>query len=281
MGIDCIPRDKLKSLTELAHFVAEVANLPLPSSQSYVGSMAFRHKAGLHASAISREENSYNHIDPKLVGNCSSISMSDLGGRSSVVIKAKEFEIHLTPDEIERVAAEVDKLENQGYQFEGADASLQLIMARTKPDYAPSFEILERDVRSRQIGDKKPHDSAAVRIKINNGKKDISYCVADGDGPIDALANAVMKALLPHFPFLEFVDLVDYKVRVLPGKKGKRGTTKAVRILIDFSDGISEWTTVGCSTDSISASMQALADGLETAILLKDTLFLAKILMRP
>jgi 2-isopropylmalate synthase len=251
-------------LTNLARFVAEIANLPCDHKQAYVGSDAFGHKAGLHASAISKCPGSYNHINPELVGNTSSVSVSELSGRSNVLIKAKEFGINLSLEQIKKVLSQVETLENKGFQFEGVDGSLKLMMLRQLDSYAQPFEVLSRQVSSRQVCGNDPVDSATVKLKIKNGKEEEMLCGADGDGPVNALDIALRKALVPHFPYLEKTKLVDYKVRVLPGEKG---TAKAVRVLIDFSDGIEEWTMVGCSTDLIYASLQALLDGFEYAIL--------------
>ena len=241
-----------------------MANLPLSPHQPYVGRNAFRHKGGLHASGFRENPGSYQHIDPDTVGNAASVAVSEQSGKSNVVAKAKELGVSLNPEQIKRVLAEVKTLENQGFQFEDADGSLKIIMVRYMDGYHRSFEVLKREVSSRRFGKEKPVDSATVKLCINNSEKGISHEVADGDGPVNALDNALRKALLPHFTFLGKVKLEDYKVRVLPGKKG---TAKTVRVRIDFSDGQEEWTTVGCSTDLIEASLQALLDGFEYAIL--------------
>ena len=263
MRLRCLCEGGMSQLAGLARYAAEVANLPLDRHQPYVGREAFFHKAGLHVNAIAKDPDSYHHIDPKLVGNLSSVVVSELSGRSNIAVKATEFGISLTPDQNRGVLNQVEILESQGFQFEGADASLHLIMVRHIDGYVRPFEIFGRDTRSQRSGKEAPIDSSVVRVGFPDGKK-IAHEVADGNGPVDALDNALRKALLPHFPHLGTVKLTDYKVRVLPGKKG---TTKAVRILIDFSDGSKEWTTVGCSTDSIEASLQALSDGFEYAIL--------------
>jgi len=264
MGLDCFPDEGMAQLTEVARFTAEVANLPHNPLQPYVGKNAFMHKGGLHANAVLKDRNSYNHIDPEKVGNASSVVVSELSGKSNVMMKAKEFGVTLTQRQAKKVLAQVEALENHGFQLEGADASLKLIMLRTKRGYNSPFEVFYRSVGSEKFGKKSSSDSAIVKLRINNGKNDIVHHVADGNGPINALDKALRKALVPHFPNLEKTQLVDYKVRVLPGKKG---TAKVVRVLIDFFDGQEEWTTVGCSTDLIEASTQALSDGLEYAIL--------------
>lgn len=264
MGIDCNCVGHLDQLTGLARYVAEVANLPFSPQQPYVGRSAFHHKAGLHVNAIAKDFGSYHHIDPHLVGNSSSVVVSELSGKSNIEIKAREFGIDLSRDQIQSVLAQVESKEKCGFQFEGADISLRLIMARKINGYVFPFNIVERDIRSQQSAGRESVDRAIVRVVVNKDGTNFEYHVADGEGPVNALDNAIRKSLLPYFPYLENLKLVDYKVRVLPGKKG---TAKAVRILIDFSDGQEQWTTVGCSTDTIEASLQALVDGFEYAII--------------
>lgn len=263
MGLPCVSDEDLAQLTNLARFTAEVANLSLDPHKPYVGKSAFRHKAGLHASAVARDPNSYHHVDPKLVGNEPSVAVSELSGKSNVVAKAKEFGINLSPEQVRLILAQIERLENKGFQFEDADASLKLIMMRQKEGYVKPFEVIKRDVRSSRTESELAEDSATVKVRIN-GSGHIVHQVADGDGPVNALDTALRKCLSLYFPNIKEVSLVDYKVRVLPGKKG---TAKAVRVLIDFSNGKDEWTTVGCSTDLIEASLQALVDGLEYSML--------------
>ncbi len=202
MGLNCIPDENISQITNLARFVAEIANLPFDHKQAYVGSDAFGHKAGLHASAISKCPGSYNHINPELVGNTSSVSVSELSGRSNVLIKAKEFGINLSLEQIKKVLSQVETLENKGFQFEGVDGSLKLMMLRQLDSYAQPFEVLSRQVSSRQVGSNDPVDSATVKLKIKNGKEEEMLCGADGDGPVNALDIALRKALVPHFPYL-------------------------------------------------------------------------------
>lgn len=264
MGRHCVTKENLAMLTGLARSVAEIANLPLNSAQPFVGKNAFVDKGGLHASAVLRDRDSYRHMDPALVGNTHSVVVSDLAGKSNILMKAREFGIVLSESQIKSVLAKVEAKENNGFQFDGADGSLKLMMLRQMKGYMPPFNVFFRDVRSQTVGRKNPVDSAIVKVKINGGRHKVAHEVANGDGPVNALDRALRKALQPYFPFLSETKLVDYKVRVLSGKKG---TAKAVRILIDFSDGKEEWTTVCCSTDIIEASLMALVDGFEYAIL--------------
>ena len=265
MERQCIPDENLKKLTELANFVAAAAKLQLHSGQPYVGGSAFCHKAGPHVDAMLKNPNSYQHIDPVAVGNKSLTVASEVAGSSNIKVKAKEFGIDLTPGQIRRVLAQVKGLGNKGWQFEVADGSLKLLMLRAKNGYKHCFNVLSRDVRSQQKGRKKPTDSAILEVEINNSEKSSDHYVAFGGGPVNALDNALRKALLPHFPCLKKIKLVDYRVGVLDGKKG---TNKTVRVLTDFSDGKQEWTVASCSKDIIEASKKALADGLECAILM-------------
>ena len=264
MNLDCnISNEDLVGLTNFARFTAEIANLPLNHEQPYVGPDAFVHKAGLHASAVSKDPDSYNHIKPELVGNSASVMVSKLSGRSNISMKAKEFGIALSPEQVKKVLTEVERLENMGFQFEGADGSLKLIMMHQADGYIRPFEVLAQNVSSARFENNVKKVSAVVRLLIKNSKSEIAYDVADGDGPVNALDNALRRALLSHFPYLEKTKLDDYKVRVLDGEKG---TAKAVRVLIDFYDGEEGWTTVGCSTDVVEASAQALLDSFELAI---------------
>ena len=264
MHLSCLCEGGMPQLTTLAHCAAEVANLSLNPHQPYVGKAAFFTKAGLHASANCKDPDSYSHIDPRLVGNASSVGVSELSGGSNVAVKSKEFGIALAPDQVKKVLAQVKKLESHGFQFEAADASLKLIMLRQMSGYRRPFKILDRDISSSRHGDAEPINLAKVRLQINNDATSTVHEAGEGDGPVNALDIAMRKALLPHFLYLNKVKLVTHRSIDLPGKEG---TKKAVRILIDFFDGFEEWTTVGCSTDSIEASLQALSDGFEYAVL--------------
>jgi 2-isopropylmalate synthase len=264
MHLSCLCEGGMQQLTTLAHYAAKVANLQLNPHQPYVGKAAFFTKAGLHASAIIRDPGSYSHIDPVSVGNVSSVGVSELSGGSNVAVMAKEFGIDLSPEQVRRVLTQVKKLESQGFQFEAADASLRLIMMRQMSGYRRPFKILDRDINSSRHGDDEPINLAKVRLQINNDTASTVHEAGEGDGPVNALDNAMRKALLPHFLYLNKVKLLNHRSKDLPGKEG---TKKVVRLLVDFSDGTKEWTTVGCSTDSFEASLQALSDGFEYAIL--------------
>jgi 2-isopropylmalate synthase len=262
-GHQCFSDAGLRGLTKLARYVAEMANLPLGHSKPIVGKGAFCDKAGLHASASARAELSYKHIDPSVVGNVSSTAVSELAGRSNILLKVQEFGLPMSEKEIFQVLGKVEDLENQGFQFDVADASLFLLMLRFKDGYSAPFRVIYSDIRSQAIGNEDSTHSANVKIELNNGKHDVFYEAAEGDGPVNALDLALRKALSLPYPCIANVILTDYKVRVLDGGKG---SAKSVRILIDFSDGTAEWTTVGCATSLTEASKMSLVEGLEYAI---------------
>jgi len=259
--IRCIHPQQIVRLTEISRVVSEIANLPPSASQPFTGYDAFRHKAGLHAHAQGRCPWSYQHMDPALIGNRSSIIVSDYSGRANVKNKAEEFGIKLTPEQIIAVLDQVEKLKKNGFHLEGADGSLELLMLRIQDEYASPFSILVREVRIERRGKRKQKDEAIVKIKIG---RTIVFKVAEGNGPVNALDNVMREALSPFFPKLKKVRLIDYKVRTL--SRGKKSTSSSVRVLIDFSNGENHWTTVGCSSDVVDASCQALADGLKYAI---------------
>ena len=264
MHRNCVSDKALEDLTNLSRFVAEVANLSLPPSSPYVGASAFHDKAGLHASAVAKNPQSYRHINPALVGNTAGIVVSCLSGKSNVLLKAKDFGITLSDNEVGEVLKEIKHLGVLGFQFEAAEASLEMLMARHAHGYQAPFCIKRRRAESEKWDDDPPQSHARLKVKINNSTKETVDMVADGDGPVNALDNALRKALIGHFPCLESVQLVDQKTRVLDDKVG---TAKTVIVLAYFSDNKNQWITMGCSTDIIEASLMALVDGLEYAIL--------------
>ncbi len=257
MGFSCLPPSNLTQLTEVSRKVAEIANLVSNPSQPFVGSNAFSHKGGMHAHAITKREESYQHINPMLVGNQGKIVVSELAGKASILAKAEEIGVDLSVSEAEKILHKIEMLEYQGFQFEVADASVELLMRRTTGEYRPLFEVLDFTVLENQRFAPK----AMVKLKVRN---QIIHSATEGDGPVNALDQAVREGLLSFYPELERVHLVDYKVRIL---NEKAGTGAKVRVLIVFSANGNTWTTVGSSTDIIEASWQALRDGLEFALL--------------
>jgi len=262
MGHDCVTEEQLGTLRETARYVSELANLRLPPQQPYVGYSAFAHKGGIHVNALLKCEDSYQHIDPALVGNRKRVVVSELSGKSNITYKAREYGLDLADGvENERVLGRIKELESQGFQFEGAEGSVELLIRRGRPDYTPPFELLDFHVLVRES--QKGNMAAEATVKVRVGDQ-VMHTAADGNGPVNALDAAVRKALLPSYPRLADVRLADYKVRILDGGAG---TAAQTRVLIDSVNGHRQWSTVGSSTNIIEASWQALADSLEYALL--------------
>lgn len=265
-GIDVLEDDQLARLTEVANYVAELANMALNPQTPYVGSSAFAHKAGYHVAGIVKDERAYQHVDPGLVGNRSRVLVSELSGQRNLLMKLKEVGLDfLSQEEVKRLLEVVKEREAQGYQYEGAEASFEMLVRRSLPGYRPPFEledfvIVER--RRVRKGDGANEMLAEAMVKLNIDGETI-HTAHEGNGPVNALDGAVRKALNPRFPQLEQVKLVDYKVRILDSQSA---TGARVRVLIESTDGSRHWTTVGSSTDIIEASWLALADALEYAL---------------
>jgi 2-isopropylmalate synthase len=263
LGYDCLPPAKLRELTEVSKYVSEIANLSHPNALPYVGESAFAHKAGYHANAMLKDATTYQHIDPGLVGNGQRILVSELAGRSTYMLKAGQFGIDLAknPGIARDVSEQVKFLESQGYEFEAAEASLELLMRRADPAYQAPFRVVDLVVMMQKRGDLAAFSEATVKLQVG---EETVHTVADGNGPVNALDAAMRKALLPHFPTLRDVRLDDYKVRVLDEAAG---TAAWVRVLIESTDGHRTWSTVGGSSNVIEASWRALADSFEYAVL--------------
>jgi len=272
MGIDCITDEQLARLTEISHYVSEIANMVPDTHAPYVGVSAFAHKAGLHVAAVVKDEKSFQHVAPELVGNESRVLVSELGGHRNIITKMKEqgIELDLSRDDARRLLEKVKEMESRGFQYEGAEASFELLVRRSQPGYEPPFEledfwVVER--RGHRSGDVETIEmQAEAMVKVSVGGKMIQTA-ADGNGPVNALDAAVRKALLEFYPSLKAVKLVDYKVRIIDSAAG---TGASVRVLIEYTDGEHFWTTVGSSTDIIEASWLALADSLEYWLLKRD-----------
>ncbi len=255
MGAEPLPAGSVGRLTELAHYVAEVANLTPDSHQPYAGRYAFTHKAGLHTSGVSRLTEAYEHVPPEEVGNRRGVVASDLGGRSTLAMKAAEFGLELHERAIPALLDELKDREARGYSFEAADASLELLMRRHDGWRQPFFEVESYRVHVEQREREGPLAEATVKV-VTKGTRHIES--AEGHGPVGALDNALRKALTNDYPELEHIALEDYRVRVLDENVGTGAT---VRVLIDTSNGQREWTTVGVSDNIIEASWEALTDG--------------------
>ena len=274
MGIDCISNVQLAKLAEVSHYVSEVANLAPDPFLPYVGTSAFSHKGGFHVSGMTKWEYSYQHMDPDKVGNKPKVLVSELSGRKNIMQKAKELGLDLSPkkEEAQKLLEQVKLLESRGFQYESAEASFELLAHHAKRDYKPPFELVDFMVvvewRRRPSARKSLEDmlcEAMVKIRVGG---EIMHTVSEGNGPVNALDQAMRKALLQFYPSLAQVKLIDYKVRIL---EESIGTESQVRVLIESSDGVGTWRTVGSSTNIIEASWMALADSIEYWLLKQET----------
>ncbi len=259
MGIECVSDEQLRKLTEISRVVAELCNLPHDTHQPYVGLSAFAHKAGLHADATVKYRHSYQHIDPELVGNRTRVVVSELSGKGNILYKVEElgFDEHLSREEAREVARRIKELEAQGFSFEAAEASAALLIRRSRAGYRPPFELIDFTVIVEHRDGRGVLAEATVKVRVRG---EVVHTAAEGNGPVNALDAALRKALLPYYPTLAEFSLSDYKVRILDGNTGTAATT---RVLIDTRRGHDVWTTVGCSTNIIEASWQALVDSIE------------------
>ncbi len=261
LGHHCVPAESLATLQTLSHFVDELANREPDKRQAYVGLSAFAHKGGLHVAAVQRRRDIYEHIDPALVGNHQRVLLSDLSGRSNIVYKAHEFGIDLDSRDpaIQRLLTDLKELESRGYQYEGAEASFELLMQRALHGYERRFRLIGfRVIDEKRIENEPPLSEATIMLEGPDGK--IEHTAATGNGPVQALDGALRKALRQFFPEIEEVNLLDFKVRVL-GSDG--GVGAVVRVLIESGDANERWGTVGVSHNLIEASWQALVDSLD------------------
>ena len=265
MGINCITDEQLSKLSEVSRYVSELANMPHYDRLPYVGDDAFTHKGGIHVSGLMKWKGSYQHINPGLVGNRPHVVVSELAGKGSIVFKAKERGLPIPKGKaIEEVLDQIKSLEKQGFQYDVAEASFDLLLRRVQPDYRAPFElvdfmiVVEKRRRPPTKGNQEePLSEATIKVKVDNR---VVHTAAEGDGPVDALDKALRKALLQFYPDLTAVKLIDYKVRIL---EETAGTASQVRVLIESSDGRENWRTVGSSTNIIEASWLALADSME------------------
>jgi 2-isopropylmalate synthase len=259
-GYSCLPGEKLERITELTRLVAEVANVPLPSSMPYVGYSAFSHKGGMHSDGVLKASRSFEHIDPVLVGNERNLLMSEVGGRSAIADRARKIDSAITRDHpaIRAVAKKLKAMEAAGWAFEGADASFELLLRRELGLHKALFFFLFYRVMSEHpTGQSIACSHAWVKVLVE-GQDEIA--AAEGSGPVHALDVALRRALQRFYPSLEQIRLTDYKVRVIDGGAA---TAAKVRVLIESSGGHHTWTTVGVSDDIIDASRTALVDSIE------------------
>jgi 2-isopropylmalate synthase len=267
MGIQCLSDDRLTKLKDVSRFVSELANLPHNKHQPYVGDSAFAHKGGLHVSAIRKNPLTYEHIKPELVGNTQRILISDLSGEGNVLSKAAEFNIDLKKGDptTKQIVTSVKELENQGYQFEGAEGSFELLIKKAVGRHKKFFDLLGfRVIVEKRSDDSPSFSEATIMVKVGDR---VEHTAAEGNGPVNALDNALRKALEKFYPGLAEVRLIDYKVRVLSAQEGTGANT---RVLIESWDGKTKWGTVGVSENIIQASWLALVDSIDYKLLKEE-----------
>ncbi|NQT29417.1 MAG: citramalate synthase [Candidatus Saganbacteria bacterium] len=258
-GIDCVSDKQLQKLTEISRHIAEIANLPQSAHQPFVGRSAFSHKGGIHVSAVSKHPGTYEHIKPESVGNERRVTVSELSGISNLLVKAKEYKVDLKKgsEEAKELIKILKNMEHQGYSFEEGEASFELLLKRTLGLIKPFFTLDDFIIETHKEGDQPPVVTAHVKLKVAGKLKEAT---GTGDGPINAIDNALRKVLEDIYPQIKSVKLTDYKVRVLDSTAG---TAAKVRVIISSADETRSWGTVGVSTNVIEASWLALVDSLE------------------
>ena len=260
MGKRCIEPEQLKKLREVSHFLYELANLSPYKHQPYVGDSAFAHKGGMHVAGILKNRETYEHIDPELVGNRQRVLVSDLAGRSNVVYKAREYGIDLRSDyhAAQKILARIKDLESQGFEFEAAEASFELLIQEALGRKKKNFRLLGfRVIDEKRKEGEPPISEATIMVEVDGV---VEHAAAMGNGPVNALDTALRRALTKFYPSLKEMELLDYKVRVLSSGEG---TGAAVRVLIESGDKKERWGTVGVSQNVIEASWQAVVDSID------------------
>jgi len=260
MNKPVVTPEQLRELTSLAHFVAEVVNLKHYNHAPYIGHSAFAHKGGIHVAAILKASDTYQHIDPALVGNEMRSVVSELSGRGNIQLRAQALGIDLNNEDAQRVLSHIKQLEHEGFTFEAAEASVELMLHRLRPDYVQPFELVDYFVIAERRQNRGLLSEAMVKVKVSG---EVKFVAAEGNGPVNALSTALRSALSSVYPVLKTVRLIDYKVRILDSGNG---TSALIRVLITFQGGGHVWTTVGASTNIIDASWRALSDSLEFAL---------------
>jgi len=262
LGMRCLPDGNLTKLTELSHFVDEVANITPNDHLPYVGRSAFAHKGGVHVAAMRRSAQSYQHVPPESIGNKMRVVVSDLSGRGNLLSKAEEHGVEVEGDEVISVLNEIKELEARGFSFEAADASVAMMLKRQEMYYQPPFELIDFLVNVEHRTGRGIFAEAMVKVRV---KGEVLHTAAEGNGPVNALDLALRKALVPTYPQLAMFHLADYKVRILDSDNGTEATT---RVLIDTQNGTQRWSTVGASANIIEASWLALVDSVEYGLLI-------------
>lgn len=266
LNYSCISDEQLKQLTSVARYVDEMANVNMPINQPFVGSAAFAHKGGIHVSAILKHPKTYEHIKPELVGNKQRVLVSELSGQSNLIFKAKEMNLDLDQQNprTREVINKIKQLEHEGYQFEGADASLELLLREAFDSLEDPFEFESFKILIGKNADSPVTSEAIVKLKVNG---ETVYMAAEGNGPVNALDHALRQALVQYYPEIQHMTLSDYKVRVLDEKDA---TAAKVRVLIETTDFENTWHTVGVSANVIEASLQALIDSFRYGLIGKS-----------
>lgn len=266
MGYDCIAPEKLVDLTQTARYIAEIANITLTEKEPYIGRSSFSHKGGMHIDGVNKNPKSFEHVPPETVGNSRRFLMSEVAGRSYLLNKLQKLMPGLTKEsaETKRMMERLKELEHEGYQFEGAESSFELLVRKELGRYRPFFEIENFKVIGEEgTGETQFSAYAMVKVRVDN---EVKITAAEGDGPVNALDKALRQSLEGFFPALRNIYLTDYKVRILDTREA---TAAIVRVLIETTDGREKWSTIGVSTDIIDASLKALVDSLEIK-LIKD-----------
>jgi len=267
MGVDCITDHQLRKITEVSRFVSELANLPHNKYLPYVGESAFAHKGGVHVSAIRKSDATYEHISPERVGNHQRVLISDLSGESNILYKAAEFKIDIESKDpkIRQILDDLKRLESQGFQFEGAEGSFEILIKKALGQHKRFFELMGfRVIVEKKTEEEAPLSEATIMVRVGDR---VEHTAAVGNGPVSALDHAIRKALEKIYPELKEVKLLDYKVRILSTKDGTGAQT---RVLIESGDGRSKWGTVGVSENIIEASWQALVDSIDYKLLKEE-----------
>jgi len=261
MGYPCLPVGNIRHLYDLSHFVAEVANVTPDEHLPFVGKSAFAHKGGVHVAAMRRSAQSYQHVEPEAIGNKMRVVVSDLSGRGNLLSKAEEHGVEVEGEEVVPVLHEIKELEARGFSFEAAEASVTMMLKRQEYGYKPPFELIDFLVNVEHRTGRGIFAEAMVKVRVQG---EVLHTAAEGNGPVNAMDNALRKALVEFYPQIAKFHLSDYKVRILDSDHGTEAIT---RVLIDTRNDTSRWSTVGASTNIIEASWRALADSMEYGLM--------------
>jgi 2-isopropylmalate synthase len=259
MGRRCLPESSIRQLTNLSNYISDIANVPPLNSRPFVGRSAFAHKSGVHVSAVLKNPAAYEHIRPEDVGNQQRVLVSDLAGKSNITYKARQLGVHLPEDENiqTRIVQKIKMMEDQGYQFDAADGSLSLLMKKITGEFKEPFILESFNVVNHKVGENPSQSQVTIKISVG-GEEELT--AAEGNGPVNALDNALRKALTKFYPQIMDMHLVDFKVRIV---EGSEGTAAKVKVLLDSQDEDEIWSTIGVSENIIEASWQALMDSIQ------------------